>query len=309
MGAKSTKLELRSHGSPGLARWPNLFILGVPKAGTRSLVSALTAHPQVYVPAHHQPRFFIDPEVDRRWAGFFDLVQREDKYLALFRGHDEAPYCCDASPEYMFSAEAMHRIRQVEPTSKAIVLLRDPVDRAYSHYLNDVREGLEKRTFLQAIREQLSGVDPQRWPSRYVHYGHYEQALRDASAIFKENLYVIFFEKLTSDPLTELSGLAEFLSLDFEGFHARGLRHLNEAAVPRGEISRHLLGSPLFRRLARAITPRRERPLFRRLFVSPKAVPPIDPQARGLLIREYAGEADAVAAVLGRHPAWRNFAA
>jgi hypothetical protein len=171
-----------------------------------------------------------------------------------------------------------------------------------------VREGLEKRTFPQAIREQLSGVDPQRWPSRYVRYGHYEQALRDASAIFKENLHVIFFEELASEPDAVLKGLADFLSLDHAGFGARGLVHLNEAALPRGEIARHLLGSPFFRRLARALTPRRPRPSLRRLLVSRKSVPAIDPQAHRLLVREYAGEADAVAAILGRRPTWRNFA-
>jgi hypothetical protein len=52
----------------------------------------------------------------------------------------------------VFSGEAMRRIRAVEPAAKAIVLLRDPVERAYSHYLNDVREGLEQGTFPQAIR-------------------------------------------------------------------------------------------------------------------------------------------------------------
>ena len=299
------KIAPHPHGPD---RWPNLFIAGVPKSGTRSLTNALSAHTQVYVPVRHQPRFFADLGLDRRWAGFFDVVQREDEYLALFRGRDEAQYRCDASPEYVFSAEAMRRIRAVEPAAKAIVVLRDPVERAYSHYLNDVREGLEKRTFPQAIREQLSGVDSQRWPSHYVRYGHYGQALQDASAIFKENLHVVFFEELTSDSDAVLRGVADFLSLDFEGFGARGLGHLNEAALPRGEIARHLLGSPFFRRLARALTPRRARPSMRRLFVSRKSVPAIDPQAHRLLVREYAGEADAVAAILGRRPAWRNFA-
>jgi hypothetical protein len=76
----------------------------------------------------------------------------------------------------------------------------------------------------------------------------------------------------------------------------------------KSEIAKHLLGSPFFRRLARALTPRRARPSLRRLLVSRKSVPAIDPQAHRLLVREYAGEADAVAAILGRRPAWRNFA-
>lgn len=289
--------------------WPNLFVAGAPKSGTRSLLSALGAHADIYVPRQDQPRFFIGLDFDARWARFFNVIQREDDYLALFRGQEDVRYRCDGSPEYLFHADALERIRAVEPDAKAIVVLRDPVDRAYSHYLNDVRAGTESRTFGQAIREQLSGADPQPWPSCYVRYGHYGQALQDAKATFGENLHVIFFEELTTDPAGVLDQVIAFLKLDRGLPNPAELPHLNESTVPRGELTRKLLGNPSLRRLARAIFPPRARPALRSALVSARRLPPMDDETNTLLAREYEAEPDAIAQLFGRRPAWRNLRA
>lgn len=289
--------------------WPNLFLAGAPKSGTRSLLSALGSHPDIFVPARDQPRFFTGLDFDARWARFFDIAQSEDDYLGIFRGQAHLRYRCDGSPEYLFHSEAVERIRAAEPNAKAVVVLRDPVDRAYSHYLNDVRAGTERRSFAQAVREQLSGADSQPWPSCYLRYGHYGQALRDAKRIFGEDLHVIFFEELTTAAATVLDELVAFLGLQRTLSSHASLPHLNESAVPRGELARRLLGSPSFRRIARAVSTKNARPLLRKLLVSTRDAPAMERETRSLLIEEYAAEPDAVAQLFGRRPRWRSLEA
>lgn len=287
-------------------RWPNLYLGGVPKAGSRSLAEALGAHPDVFVPVIDCPRYFLDLDIDRSRARFFRVVQDEDEYLALFEPGHDARYLCDSSVEYMFHEQALHRIREVSPHSKLIVILRDPVRRAYSHYLNDVREGIEKRTFEEAVRDQIAAPDAQPWPSRYVAYGHYPQALRNALSIFGEDLLVLLFEELTQRGDEVLAEVGDFLDLS-PGAFPRSFGHLNRAAVPRGRLAGRAMGSLALRTIGRFLVPTALRPAARAVLVGARP-PALQDSARELLVQEYRPDVEQVAELLGREPPWPSFA-
>lgn len=284
---------------------PNLFIAGVPKAGTRSLTEALGANQDVYVPFVDCPRFFLDLDIDRAKAEFFRVIQDEEEYLALYAPGGNARYRCDSSVEYVFHPEAMERIRELSPDARAIVVLRDPVQRAYSHYLNDVREGIERRTFVAAVRDQRANPDVP-WPSRYVAYGHYAAGLARAFEIFGADLHVVLFEEMTRDPGCVLAGVAEFLDLARGDFPAEAFGHRNRAELPRGELAGRAMGSLALRRVGRRLVPPALRPLARSAFVG-RPAPSMDSDAQALLLEEYREEPGSVAALLGREPQWASF--
>lgn len=274
----------------------------MPKAGTRSLAHALGAHPDVFLPYVDCPRYFLKLDIDTSKARFFRVTQTEDEYLSLFDQGRGARYRCDASVEYMFHRESMMRLREASPDARLIVVLRDPVERAYSHYLNDVREGFEKRSFVEAIRDQLNDPWKQQWPSRYVAYGHYVDGLKDAREIFGSRLLVLFFEEVVADGDGALSQLAEFLDLD-RGALPGELGHRNAAAMPRNELARRVMGSGSIRRIARLLAPAGMRHAVRGALVG--AEPPrMDDVARDLLVKEYIDGRAALGEILGREPAW-----
>ena len=287
-------------------RWPNLYLGGVPKAGSRSLAEALGSHPDVFVPVVDCPRFFLDLDIDRSRARFFRVVQHEDDYLNLFEPGHDARYLCDSSVEYMFHEEALRRIREVSPRSKMIVLLRDPVRRAYSHYLNDLREGIETRTFEEAVRQQIADPGAEPWPSRYVAYGHYPDGLRNAMAIFGDDLLVLLFEDLTRQGDVALGQVAEFLDLPSRGFPTL-LGHLNRAAVPRGQLAGRMMGSSALRTVGRLLVPPVLRPAARAVLVG-AAPPGLEDSVRRLLVDEYRPDVGQVAELLGRELPWTSFA-
>lgn len=283
-------------------RWPNLFIAGVPKAGTRSLAHALGAHPDVFLPYVDCPRYFLDLDIDKSRAQFFRITQTEDEYLSLFDQGREARYRCDASVEYMFHRDSMLRLREASPEARLVVVLRDPVERAYSHYLNDVREGFETRSFLEAVSDQLDDPWNQEWPSRYVAYGHYVDGVRNAQEIFGSRLLVLFFEEVVADGDATLSRLADFLDLEREALPAE-LGHRNRAAMPRNELARRVMGSGSIRRVGRVLAPAAVRHAVRSALVGAEPSR-MDEVARDLLVKEYLEGRAALADLLGREPDW-----
>ena len=125
---------------------PNFFILGAPKCGTTAVAKILSEHADVYVPPEKEVRFFSD---DALYAqGLSYLVDR-------FAEAGDVKIRCDASPQYIYNRKVISRMQDAYGEDfrqlKFMVMLRDPVDRAYSAYWMAIRYGWEERNFDEAI--------------------------------------------------------------------------------------------------------------------------------------------------------------
>lgn len=134
-------------------RWrrlrPRFVIIGAQKAGTTSLFHALAAHPRVRPPSEKEPSFFsYRRRKGARW------------YVRRFPRAGEGLVTGEASPSYLFDPFAPARMRAVLPDARLIVILRDPVERAYSQYHHVVRHGHEERPFRQAIDDERAAILP-----------------------------------------------------------------------------------------------------------------------------------------------------
>lgn len=128
---------------------PNFLIIGAQKCGTTSLFSHLVQHPSVYLPTEKEIHFF-DLQYDKgvKW------------YISLFYEADSTRFQSfgEASPYYLFHPLVAERVASHFPEIKLIVLLRDPVDRAYSHFLHSKRFGLDT---VESFEEALA-IEPLR---------------------------------------------------------------------------------------------------------------------------------------------------
>lgn len=128
---------------------PSFLIIGTQKGGTTSLYHYLTQHPNVKAAAVKEVHYF-DEQFDQ---GF-------DWYMRHFpSGLTASDITGEASPYYLFHPQTPGRVHQMLPDIKLIVLLRDPVRRAYSHYQMMVRRGLEHLPFQEALQEESARVD------------------------------------------------------------------------------------------------------------------------------------------------------
>ena len=123
---------------------PNFFMVGAPKTGTSSFFNYLSEHPDIFLPAVKELHYFSYPEVSDT---YYDIpfVTSESEYLRLFDGRRNEKMAGDLSPSYLFQSRAAERILRFQPDARIIISLRNPIKRAISHYLMDVRLGYQDR--------------------------------------------------------------------------------------------------------------------------------------------------------------------
>lgn len=224
---------------------PNLFIPGFAKAGTTALASALKSHPDVYVPFAKEPQFFSS---DLLWReGVREYVERH------FKGAERFPVRVDATPHYLFYAKAAQRIAETIPEKdqRFIVMMRDPVARAYSLYWNMRYEGHEHLAFEDALeaeeeRARRSGVlVAERGTLRfqYVASGLYAQQLdKWIVELPRARFLYLLMEDLESDPSSVIREVCEFIGLGPSA--PLVVTRRNESASPRSTSLQTWIRSP-----------------------------------------------------------------
>jgi hypothetical protein len=202
---------------------PNFLLIGAAKAGTSSIHNYLKQHPDIFLSMNKEPRFFAfdaretkqDRPWDRLWAD--RLVVTKDGYESLFDDVAGERAIGESSTIYLASQHAASRIKHHVPNAKLIASLRNPIDRAYSHYQMCRDLGLEPLgTFEEAIGAEESRSSPgliQPW--NYLRRGLYFQQLRGYLERFdREQIKVVLFEDLNRDPNAVLQSFCAFLGVD-----------------------------------------------------------------------------------------------
>ena len=290
-----------------MQKWPNLFIVGAAKAGTTSLAYYLQQHPSIYVSPFKEPHFFSQISPSPHLKAFFPSVSNEADYLKLYKDARQEAILCEASTSYLWTQGTPERIHEKVPHAKIIILLREPVGRAYSHYLNDVREGTEKRPFLQAVTEDYEQRN-KGWGVSYLYVdlGLYCHQVEKYLAIFPaSHVYIEFFETFIGSPVSTLASIFKFLDVDPEFAQSVRLEEKNAFSVPRGKLSQALLASPRARETIRAVVPRSLRMFMREKVLLQKSTKPkMDPEARAFLREVYEAEASCLRTLTGKEPPW-----
>ena len=139
---------------------PNFIIAGFPKCGTTSLFHYLKQHPEIFMPKQKELHFFTQPQIFKLNKGPKDKVVKqphiksEKEYLELFKSVKDEVAVGDASPSYINYPENFGMIKQYLNDPKVIVIVRDPIDRAYSNYLHLKRELRETMDFFSALKNE-----------------------------------------------------------------------------------------------------------------------------------------------------------
>ncbi|HET9693501.1 MAG TPA: sulfotransferase [Steroidobacteraceae bacterium] len=211
---RRVELQLRLRGERAL---PDAMIIGAMKAGTSSLHNYLTQHPGVIAPLRKEVHYFdLQYGNGERW------------YRANFGPLGRPGLNLDSSPYYLFHPLAAQRAHALVPQAKLVVLLRDPIRRAYSHYWHERDKRRERLSFEDAIAAEPErvGDDEQRLArgeiqqSRahqhctYLARGRYAEQLERWLRFYpREQLLVLQFEDLGRAPMVTLNRTLEYLAL------------------------------------------------------------------------------------------------
>ena len=272
-------------------RLPNFLIAGVPKAGTTSMAAYLGEHPSVFMSATKELHFF-DSNFERG----------VDWYAQHFAHADGATIVGEATPTYAVQPRAVERMAGLLPQARLLVMLRDPVDRAYSLYW--WQEQYERPPFAEAVRAEMRGDELNGRRTTYLAQGRYSEHLtRLLERYPRSAVHVALLEELSADPRAVFAGVCRFLDIDDAFVPAALGTVLNPAfRYRRPWVTAALLRMRAWRWMPFGLAARIERGNRVR-----NDYPPMDPAVRAELREFFAEDASRLADLLGRDvaAAWR----
>lgn len=206
-----------------MGAFPNTLLIGAAKAGTTSLAADLAAHPGIWMYPTKETHFFS-----------YDYAKGPDYYRSLFRPKGE-PIVMEASPEYTEAGRAGEIAGRIAATLgrdlRLIYMVRDPLDRIGSAYVQEVANGRPTLPFSAAIRSWAL-EEGSRYGANYAAY---------AREFGEKRIHVVFLEDYRTDRRGVIEALCAFLDLPAPGSALRGSRPLNargEKVVDPGWLKR-----------------------------------------------------------------------
>ena len=203
-----------------LNKLPDFLIIGAQKAGTTTLFDCLRQHPQISMPGVKEVHFF-DLNYDKGVSWYKQFFRRKVSFGRRISG--------EASPYYLFHPLVPERVSRHVPQVKLIVLLRNPVDRAYSHFRHEIKHNTENlSSFEEAIKQEAERVLPaeelliagkvQRSSDHqcysYIGRGMYARQVEHWLKYFlRSQMLFVKSEDFFSNPKEELAAIYRFLEV------------------------------------------------------------------------------------------------
>jgi len=294
---------------------PNFFVIGAAKAGSTTIYDGLSQHPDVFMSPIKETNFFSYVDMSEKYFSSryqasinFNLtkylaqqnrravhianVTNLDEYKLLFRDAAHETAIGEASNSYLFCPSTASQIHKKIKSPKFIIILRNPVDRAWSHYLMNLKLGHVTHSDFITEYENDSRTNPQGWgiTSNYDKLGRYVNQIKRYFSLFpRESFHISLFDQLQNNQSELFESIFEFLEVDSKALASRQILS-NRAAKPRFRTLNKLLtqSSPaisLYR-----LMPDKLRNITNQLFFTTNSVPVLSIRDRKLLIDKYYDE-------------------
>jgi hypothetical protein len=234
LAERSAKAAARQFGRAS-ARWrmtPSLLIAGAQRCGTTSMYKTLCQHPAVMPAVMHKGAHYFDTGYDHGRSWYLGHFPLRAKAAALERSIGMPAITGESSPYYLYHPLAAGRIATDLPDSKVLVLLRDPVERAYSAHTHESARQYEAESFERALElepERIAGEEArliadasyqsfEHQHHSYLARGRYVGQLeRLAAALGRDRVHVVDSNRLFDEPEPIYDGIIEFLGLPAQG--------------------------------------------------------------------------------------------
>lgn len=260
-----------------MSKKPNLFIVGAAKAGTTSLYHILNSSSDVYhspikepnyfstdiIPGKFRPTYKKQSNLDRE-KYFTNLplqdvqlafVRNSDEYKLLFNNTQNQKYIAESSTSYLYSKEAANNIFSYNSNSKIIIVLRNPIERAFSHYLMALRFGFTNLSVKEAFEKDINQKE-KGWgiSELFIELGlYYNQVKRYLDVFPKENVGIFLFDVLKENPATFYSDIFKFLDIQLIAEEINEIH--NKAKIPRMKNLNKLIVSSGLKNLGKTVLP------------------------------------------------------
>jgi hypothetical protein len=260
---------------------PNLFIVGAPKCGTTFLYEKLKEHPDVFFPKIKELNHFSYDELKlNSYYKDFKINSRE-RYLEYYKAVNNERYIVDASVSYFNDFVAHEKIIDFNKDARIIIMFRDPIKRAFSHYKMDLRMGYANLSFLEYLKRKPDDAHF----SQYVKNSMYGSSLKNFLKYFDiKNICILNLDEIESD----FSKLLDYLKLDVGPTNVT-FNKINANKTPSNIIAKYLQYNRNITSILKLFVPYQISNLFKRYSYSdPKPIQISEEESKFLihLLRE-----------------------
>jgi hypothetical protein len=304
---------------------PNFFLVGAAKAGTTALHSFLAAHSEIYMSPIKESNFFSQPDMKKelfirnyRNSINFNLkgylrgpmtkmihianIQTWDDYIQLFRNVRDEVAIGEASNSYLLCPCTANQIAKRVPKAKILIMLRNPIERAWSHYLMNRRLGYTlKKHFIEEFSHDTKQY-PRGWgiTHNYLELGMYSSQLKRYYSYFpSDQIKIMLYDDFQESPEHTLKDIFSFLAVDTTQIVTLGDMK-NRAALPRFQILNYLLFQSGTAAKLKRIFPSAIVSVAEKLLFTNSSLPKLDPTERVFLRDIYMDEIYSLSDILGR---------
>ena len=270
---------------------PNLFIVGTPKSGTTSIFHYLDNHPEVVMCSIKEPNFFsYDQIVEQNLYYTEKGIARKKDYLSLFKGVFNEKIVGEASVSYLYYDKVPGKIKKAVPHAKIIIILRNPIDRALSHYLMDSRLGYVNLSFDDIVYKRTVHPLLALYYQQFIELGfYYGQVQRYLDIFGEEQVKVLLTDDFKEDISFALVSICNFLDIDSDRISDRN-KHYNVHRRPRNTIIKHLYAVKSLRDLTKKIIPLSLLDVCKNIVLIQESKPMLLPETRGYLNSLFVGD-------------------
>ena len=225
---------------------PNFFIVGGPKCGTTAMVEYLRTHPDVFISEPKEPNYLADNMPKMKY------VQKEEDYLNLFKHVNGEKIIADASIFYMYSKKAIENIYKLDSNAKLLVMLRNPVEMAYSFHqqlLFTLDE--DESNFNEALRKETLRKKGLEIPKKcrepkllyYSEIAKYSEQLENIYKFFpRKNVHVLLFDDFKVSNKNSYVDVLSFLELKDDG--RKEFPRINDTKRAKSKFINNIVNRP-----------------------------------------------------------------
>ena len=244
---------------------PNYLFIGAAKSATTTFFDILKKHEDIFVPKFKEPHFF---NIDENYLKGLDWYKK-----TYFKDINNESIIIDFTPTYLYYKLCAERIfDSLGPNVKFVIILRNPVDRAYSHYNHSKRDGHEVSSFEDAIKLENERIEKFRDKNdflselrcSYISQGLYFEMISAYLKYFDlNNFFIINFESEVVQNLDQtVLKLSKFLKIDLSNLDYE--IHSNKSGKPKYKLLQNIItNNNLFRKILKMIVPQKQRQIIR----------------------------------------------
>jgi len=290
-----------------MEKWPNFFIVGAAKAGTTSLYEYLKDIPGIYMSPVKEPNYFSQKTMPEEYP--VSIIRNKAEYLSLFENIKDEKIIGEATTSYLTDPDAPYQIHKIIPTAQILISLRDPIERAFSHYLMHIQTTWLTSSLSEELKKSSSmDFNPNKPHLKLEHGLYYDSIKRYQNVFGKKQIKIIIFEEFIRNVKDSLEEILKFLNVSYPSHDFQNIIHNPYRGARGGKIVQKIRAGKTLRPIVKTLlSPSLRKSLRAKFIIKKMPKPKMNQDDRDFLVKFYREDVQKVETLLGRKLPWPNF--